>query len=299
MDVYEELIHERAEGRACALATIVNVVGSVPSYSCAKMLVREDGTIAGTIGGGAAEAMAIVTAREVLKSGKSEMLSLDLRENPRLDVGMVCGGRLDIFIEAIRPAAVLYIFGGGHIGLVTARLAQLIGLEVEVIDDRPEFANAERFPMARAVHAGAFETVTAGLKPDVRSMIVIASRCHELDAKALLWAVGTPAGYIGMIGSKRKVLTIHRKLSAEGVTDARFARVNAPLGLPIGGNTPEEIAISIIAELIAHRNDAEAVRPLRRVMADIVGAHTPAEPADGEPVGGEPAREHSEQRHAA
>ncbi|MGQ9369440.1 XdhC family protein [Azospirillum sp. ST 5-10] len=271
MDVYEELIRERSEGRSCALATIVNVVGSTPSYSCAKMLVREDGSIVGTVGGGAAEGYAIAAARDVLASGRSQMLSLNLHENPLMDTGMVCGGRLDIFVEAIRPAAVAYIFGAGHIGVVTARLARMIGLEVEVIDDRPEFANRDRCPDAREVHAGELAAITGGLRPDARSLIVIATRSHAFDADVLAWALGTPAGYIGMIGSKRKILTVFNKLRAEGVAAERFARVHAPLGLPIGADTPEEIAVAIAAEMIAHLRDAEAVRPLMRSMADCVG----------------------------
>ncbi len=251
MDVYEELIRERNEGRACALATIVAAVGSIPSYQTAKMLVREDGTIVGTIGGGVPEAEVIEEAKEVLTSGKPKMVSFKLHGNPQLDTGMVCGGSLDVFIEPIVPTPAVYLFGAGHMGVMTARAARLAGLEVEVIDDRPEFASAERFPDARAVHAEDFGLAMTRLKPNRRSLIFIATRCHEIDSFILRWAVGTPASYIGMIGSKRKVSTVFKELRAQGIAQEQFARVHAPVGLDIGATTPEEIAIAVVAEMIA------------------------------------------------
>ncbi|CAH2603846.1 Xanthine dehydrogenase [Rhodovastum atsumiense] len=275
MDVYEQLIHERAEGRSCALATIVNVVGSIPSYTCAKMLVREDGTIVGTIGGGAAEGRAIAIAREVLETGRPQMISFNLHENPVLDIGMVCGGSLDIFVEAIRPSPTAYIFGGGHIGFIMARLARLVGFEVVVIDDRPEFANRDRFPEVQAVHAGDLAASMEQLRPNRSSLIFIATRGHGLDGQALAWALGTSAGYIGMIGSKRKVITIGKRLMAQGIPAEQFRRVQAPVGLDIGADTPEEIAIAVIAEMIANIRKSEGARPLVRTMADLM-ARVPA-----------------------
>lgn len=283
MDVYEALIQERNAGRACALATIVNVVGSVPSYATAKLLLKEDGSIVGTVGGGAAEAAVMTAAQEVLATGKPQLVSFDLHENPRMDIGMVCGGTFDLFIEAIRPTPVAYIFGAGHIGALTARAAALARIEVEVIDDRPEFACRERFPDARAIHAEDFATAMAKLQPDHRALVFIATRGHEYDAQALRWAVDTPAGYIGMIGSKRKILTIYRKLKADGVTDAQLARVHAPVGLNIGAGNPEEIAIAVVAEMIACIRETEVARSLMnnmRDLADKAGLNAPP-PADG------------------
>lgn len=283
MDVYEELIRERNAGRECALATIVNVVGSVPSYATAKLLLREDGTIVGTVGGGAAEAAVIKAAKEVLASGKPQMVSFDLHENPRMDIGMVCGGTFDLFIEAIRPTPVAYIFGAGHVGALTARAAALARIEVEVIDDRAEFACEERFPNARAIHAEDFGTAMAKLKPDHRALIFIAARGHEYDARVLRWAVDTPASYIGMIGSKRKVLTIYRKLKADGVTEEQFGRVHAPVGLNIGAGNPEEIAIAVVAEMIACIRGTAVARSLMnniRDLAEAAGLNAPP-PADG------------------
>jgi xanthine dehydrogenase accessory factor len=274
MDVYEELIRERDAGRSCALAVIVNAVGSIPSYATAKMLVREDGSIVGTIGGGAAEAAVIAEAKEVLSSGKPKMVSYDLHQNPRMDIGMVCGGSLNVFIEAIQPAPVAYVFGAGHVGALVAKAARLARIDVEVIDDRPEFANRERFPEARAIHAGDVEAAYATLKPNDRSLVFIATRGHASDARALRWAVETPAAYIGMIGSRRKVQFVHNKLKLEGVSDEQFARVHAPVGLNIGATTPEEIAIAVVAEMIATVRGVAAARPLMSTMcetADAVG----------------------------
>jgi xanthine dehydrogenase accessory factor len=269
MDVYEELVRERSEGRSCALATIVNAVGSIPSYATAKMLVREDGTIVGTIGGGGAEGDVIEEAKGVIATGKPKMVSFKLHGNPKLDTGMVCGGNLDVFIEPIVPTPVLYLFGAGHVGAVTARMARLAGLEVEVIDDRPEFASKERFPDARAVHAEDFGLAMTRLRPNCRSLIFIATRCHELDGFVLRWAVGTPASYIGMIGSKRKVITVFKELTAQGVATEQFDRVHAPVGLDINATTPEEIAIAVVAEMVACIRNAAAARPLMRNMLEV------------------------------
>ncbi|WP_237152910.1 XdhC family protein [Oryzibacter oryziterrae] len=266
MDVYEALIEERKAGRASALATIVNVVGSIPGSATAKMLVREDGSIVGTVGGGPAEAEVMLRAREVIESGKPQMISFKLRENPDFDMGMVCGGSLDIYVEAIVPKPVVYVFGGGHVGYVTERAARLAGFDVVVADDRQAFANRERFPDAVDVLSSSFASIMERLTPNSRALIFIASRCHELDAEILKWAVHTPAGYIGMIGSKRKVVTVFNTLTADGVAPDRFDRVRAPVGLDIGADTPEEIAFSVVSEMIAHIRRADAALPLSRSM---------------------------------
>jgi len=272
MDVYEELVREREAGRSCALAVIVNATGSIPSYETAKMLVREDGSIVGTIGGGAGEAVVIREAKDVLVSGRPKLVSFDLHENPRMDLGMVCGGSLNVFIEAIIPPPVAYLFGAGHVGRLVAQAAKIARFEVEVIDDRPEFANEDRFPDARAIHAGETEASLKALKPNRHSLIFIATRGHVFDALALRWAVETPAAYIGMIGSKRKVKFVYDKLKLDGVTDEQFARVNAPVGLDIGAVTPEEIAISVVAEMIATMRKSSAARPATRNMREVVAA---------------------------
>jgi xanthine dehydrogenase accessory factor len=282
MDVFKELIKEREEGRPCALATIVNAQGSIPASNTAKMLVREDGTIAGTVGGGLAEGKVITEALAIMKAGKPRMISFNLHDNPLLDSGMICGGSLDVFVEPYLPAISLYLFGGGHVGLVTAEFAHRIGYEVEIIDDRPEFANTERFPWARKVHAGPWSKMMAGLRPDSRSLIFIATHGHVFDAEVLTWAVTTSAGYIGMIGSKRKIQTVRSKLVAAGTPATRLDRVHAPVGLDIGADTPEEIAVSVLGEMIAHVRGGRALETASRTLADLARPPSPATIEDRE-----------------
>ena len=260
MDIYEQIVKLRSEGRRGAVATIVNVRGSVPSFETAKMLIRDDGSIIGTVGGGCVEAEVWQAAREVMESEKPRTLTFNLNQNPKYDTGLVCGGTLDIFIEPVLPPALLYIFGAGHVALSLYQAAKKAGFDVNVIDDRESYANRERFPEAREVVAEDFEQVMARLCPSETSYIVIVTRGHRDDMRVLRWAVQTQARYIGMIGSKRKTITIFRELVKEGLSQNLFERVHAPVGLDIGAITPEEIAVAITAELIATRRCVE--RPL-------------------------------------
>src|SRR5438309_2221294 len=260
MDIYEEIVKLRKEGRRGAVATIVNVRGSIPSFKTAKMLIRDDGSIAGTIGGGCVEADVWRAAREVMENEKPRTLTFNLNEDPRYDTGLVCGGTLDIFIEPVLPPASLYIFGAGHVALSLYNTAKDAGFDVNVIDDRESYANRERFPNAKEVMAEDFDHAMARLTPNETSYIVIVTRGHHDDMRVLRWAVQTQARYIGMIGSKRKTIAIFRELVKEGIPEQRFERVHAPVGLDIGAITPEEIAVAITAELIAARRRVE--RPL-------------------------------------
>ncbi len=261
MDIYEEIVKLRREGRRGALAIIVNVRGSIPSFETAKMLVRDDGSICGTIGGGCVEAEVWQAAREVMESEKPRTLTFNLNQDPKYDTGLVCGGTLDIFIEPVLPPAELYIFGAGHVAINLYRVAKDTGFDVTIVDDRETYANRERFPEALAVHAEEFEKAMAKLSPSESSYIVIATRGHRDDMRVLRWAVQTSARYIGMIGSKRKTIAIFRELTREGLSPDLFNRVHAPVGLDIGAVTPEEIAVSITAELIAIRRHAERELP--------------------------------------
>src|SRR5437016_5788253 len=156
MDIFEEIVELRRAGRCGALATIVHARGSIPSFESAKMLVRDDGTITGTIGGGCVEAEVWQAAREVMTEEKPRSLTFNLNHNPKYDSGLVCGGTLEIYIEPIIPPPVLYLFGAGHVAFNLYRVARLAGFEVVIIDDRDAYANAERFPDARAIHAEDF-----------------------------------------------------------------------------------------------------------------------------------------------
>ena len=261
MDIYEEIVKLRHDGRRGAVATIVNVRGSIPSFKTAKMLVRDDGSIVGTIGGGCVEAEVWQAAREVMESEKPRTLTFNLNQDPKYDTGLVCGGTLEIFVEPVLPPAPLYIFGAGHVAFNLYRVAQIAGFEVTVVDDREGYANCERFPEAKEVVAADFEQAIAKLSPAESSYIVITTRGHRDDMRVLRWAVQTQARYIGMIGSKRKTIEIFRQLTEEGLSPQLFERVHAPVGLDIGAGTPEEIAVAITAELIAVRRQVERAMP--------------------------------------
>src|SRR5664279_3984769 len=260
MDIYEQIVQLHREGRRGAVATIVNVRGSIPSFRTAKMLVRDDGSIAGTIGGGCVESEVWQAAREVMVSEKPRTLTFDLNQDPKYDTGLVCGGTLDIFIEPVLPPPVLYIFGAGHVGYELYKAAGRAAFDVIVTDDRDAYANRERFPEARDVIAEDFDKALSGMSLNEASYIVIVTRGHRDDMRVLRWAVQTQAKYIGMVGSKRKAITVFRELVKEGLKPELFERVHSPVGLDIGAITPEEIAISIVAELIGIRRGAE--RPL-------------------------------------
>lgn len=261
MDIYEEIVKLRREGRRGAVATIVNVRGSIPSFRTAKMLVRDDGSISGTIGGGCVEADVWQAAREVMEQEKPRTLTFNLNQDPKYDTGLVCGGTLEVYVEPVLPPALLYIFGAGHVSVNLYKTAHAAGFDVVVIDDREAYANRERFPEAREVIAEDFDQAMAKITPTESSYVVIVTRGHRDDMRVLRWAVTTPARYIGMIGSKRKVMMTYRELLNRGVPAHLFDRVHAPVGLDIGAITPEEIAIAITAELIANRRNSESRLP--------------------------------------
>ena len=260
MDLYQSIVALRREGRKGALATIVNVRGSIPSFETAKMLVRDDGSIVGTIGGGCVEADVWQAAREVMEKERPRTLTFNLNQNPKDDTGLVCGGTLEVFIEPILPIASLYILGAGHVAHSVHKVARLAGFETVIIDDREAYANRERFPDAREVIAEDFERAMAKVDPDENSYVVIVTRGHRDDMRCLRWAVDTRARYIGMIGSKRKVISVYNELEKDGVPREKLERVNAPIGLEIGAITPEEIAVAIVAEMIAVRRRIDADR---------------------------------------
>jgi xanthine dehydrogenase accessory factor len=258
MDIYEQIVQLRREGRRGAVATITNARGSIPSFQTAKMLVRDDGSIAGTIGGGCVEAEVWQAAREVMEEEKPRSLTFNLNNNPKYDTGLVCGGTLEIFIEPVLPPALLYIFGAGHVAYNLYKIATIAGFEVVVIDDRESYANRERFPDAREVIAEDFDAVTARLLVPESSYIVIVTRGHRDDMRVLRWAIDANARYLGMIGSKRKTISIYKELEKEGIPGEKFANVHAPVGIEIGAVTPEEIAVAIVAEMIAERRHASS-----------------------------------------
>lgn len=256
MDIYEQIVELRRQGRKGAVATITTARGSIPSFRTAKMLVRDDGSIAGTIGGGCVEAEVWQAAREVMEEEKPRTLTFNLNNNPKYDTGLVCGGTLEVFVEPILPPALLYIFGAGHVAYNLYKVAEIADFEVTVIDDRESYANRERFPDAREVIAEDFEQVAQRLHVPESAYVVIVTRGHRDDMKVLRWAVNLNLRYLGMIGSRRKTIAIYKELEQEGIPAEKFEGVHAPVGLEIGAVTPEEIAVAIVAEMIAVRRRA-------------------------------------------
>src|SRR5215831_13006408 len=234
MDIYEQIVELRRQGRRGAVATITTARGSIPSFQTAKMLVRDDGSISGTIGGGCVEADVWQAAREVMESEKPRTLKFDLNQDPKYDTGLVCGGTLEVFVEPVLPPSLLYLFGAGHVAFSLCRTASSAGFDLIVIDDRSSYATKERFPDAREVHALDFDQAMQKLDPNESSYIAIVTRGHRDDMRILRWAVQTRARYIGMIGSKRKVIEISKTLQKEGIAPHLFERVHAPIGLDIG-----------------------------------------------------------------
>ena len=247
-DIFEEIIKIKAEGEGAALVTVISTSGSTPRKEGAKMLVRYDGSIVGTIGGGKIEKQVIEEALEVIRKGSSKRINFSLKEGDEL--GMICGGDTELFIEPIISKSAMYIFGGGHIALTLVKVASLLDFKVIVIDDRHEFADAHRFPEAESTLVEDFSKAFKKLKVDKASYIVIVTHGHKGDEIVLEGALATEAKYIGMVGSKTKNKTIFSHLLSKGVSQEQLDRIHAPIGLKINAQTPEEIAISIMAEII-------------------------------------------------
>jgi xanthine dehydrogenase accessory factor len=261
MDIFAEIARLRKEGRKAALATIIQVQGSIPSYESSKILIRDDGSILGTVGGGCVEAEVWSVAQEVMRQEKPRRLHFNLNSQPEYDNGLICGGSLDIFVEPILATPTLYLFGGGHVSLYVSKVASVAGFDVVVIDDREPFASKERFPDASETYAGTWEEIFPKLRINDHSYLVLVTRGHKGDLTCLRWALTTPARYIGMIGSKRKFIEIRKVLEGEGVSPEKLERVHSPVGLDIGALTPEEIAVAIVAEMIAVRRNAVPSAP--------------------------------------
>src|SRR5579862_8675706 len=229
MDIYAEIAKLRKEGRKAALATIIQVQGSIPSYESSKILVRDDGTIVGTVGGGCVEAEVWAVAQDVMREEKPRRLHFNLNSNPEYDNGLICGGSLDIFIEPILATPTALIMGGGHVGLHVAKIAKIAGFDVAVADDRDAFANQQRFPEAGKIYAGPWEELFPALDVNSHTFLVLVTRGHKGDLDCLRWALTTEARYIGMIGSKRKFIEIGKVLEREGIPAGLLERVYSPV----------------------------------------------------------------------
>jgi xanthine dehydrogenase accessory factor len=251
----EKLRGYLAEGRSFVVATVITTRGSTPRKVGSKMIVQPDGAIDFTVGGGPFEALVIEDAKTALASGESSVKAYKFLPVGENATGMTCGGEVEVFLEVHRRAPRAVIFGGGHVGLPLARLAKSCGFRVAVIDDRAEFASAERFPGADEVVHAAGGYVRCDFPVEEDDYVVVVTRCHQTDETCLRHVLDDdryPA-YLGLVASRRKARVLLATLAGDGYPRERLEEVHSPVGLDIGAETPEEIAVSIVGEIIACR----------------------------------------------
>jgi xanthine dehydrogenase accessory factor len=251
--VFAEVAAALKRGEEAALVTIVSASGSTPQRVGAKMVVFADGRTVGTIGGGCYENDAFWKAREVLRTHEPRVVRYELTDDFAEESGLICGGQMEVYIEPVEPAPRLYVIGAGHVGLHLARLAQGTGFSVHVLDDREKFASRARFPEADEVTVEDIPTWLHQAAFPANAYAVIVTRGHRHDLEALRALAARDLRYVGLIGSRAKVKRIYDALLEEAMPPECLARVHAPIGLDIGAVSPEEIAVSILAELIAVR----------------------------------------------
>lgn len=249
---YDQISILLSQGKSAALCTVLETHGSVPRHAGSKMLVLEDGSFSGTVGGGMLESRVLAAAREVILSGKAQLLSYSLVDLARGDPG-VCGGQVQVFVEPLWPAPTLVVIGGGHVGKALASLAKWLGFRVAVSDDRPEFCNPQAIPDGQEFYPLAMAELPKQLRINQHTWLVLTTRGSQVDVAGLPALLKTPAAYIGVIGSRRRWAETVKGLQAAGVSPQELARIHSPVGLPIQAETPEEIALSIMAQIIALR----------------------------------------------
>ena len=252
MSIYERMAELERSGGLAALATVIRVQGSVPRHVGSKMLVFPDGRIEGTVGGGEMERRVIGAALEVLARGEPRILQYTLSDPQEGDPG-VCGGEVEVFVEPLRSRPTLVVVGGGHVGKAVAHLAHWLGFRVVVSDDRPEFARAEAVPEAEVYLLCPLAELPQRLTIDDQTYLVLATRGVTVDAPGLPALLETPAAFIGAIGSRRRWETTAQQLKEMGVSEAEIGRITSPIGLELQAETPEEIAVSILAQIILLR----------------------------------------------
>ncbi len=257
-EVWQALSEVMTRGESAALATVVRTTGSTPQQPGARLLLRADDSQIGTIGGGAIEQLVVEALRQALASGQSQLLVKDLAR----DLGMCCGGRMEIFVEALRAAPRLWLFGAGHVAQPTAALARSVGFEVSVVDEREEWNTPERFPNCTLVQRDPAEHMARTTFGD-GDWVLIATHDHQLDEAVLGRCLSQKPRYIGLVGSRRKVFRLIERIAAKIPGNiGPLERVYAPVGLDLGAVGPQEIAVSIVSELIAlkHGRDVPHLR---------------------------------------
>jgi xanthine dehydrogenase accessory factor len=263
-ELFREAVHCIETDVPAALVTVVGAQGSTPQRPGARMLVFADGAVKGTIGGGCVEAEMARRARFAIETGRPALTTYDLTPEQAGDEGLVCGGRMEVFIEPLEATPNLAILGGGHVARPLCTVASMAGFCVSVLDDRDKYATAARFPEAERVLVSGFESAASLLNLTPRSFVVVVTRGHRGDATALASCLSVKPRFLGLLGSKAKMVHVFEDLIQRGFSSEDLARVETPIGVEIGAETPEEIAVSIVARMIAARRGiaAEAIRAM-------------------------------------
>ncbi|HEV7500083.1 MAG TPA: XdhC/CoxI family protein [Vicinamibacteria bacterium] len=264
-DVFAAALQATQTGEKAALVTVTSTEGSTPQKAGAKMVVYADGRIVGTIGGGCVEAEMTWRARQAIEERRAQVASYELTADQAGEDGLICGGRMEVFIEPIEGTPTLCLFGAGHVAQPLARMAKAAGFRVEVADDRVKFANRERFPEADLVLVEEFPEAARRMTLGPNTYAVVVTRGHKGDEDALAACLGKGLRFLGLLASRPKFVHIAAALEERGILPEELARIHAPLGLQLGAVTPEEIAVSILAEMIAVRRGVAPadVRPLK------------------------------------
>ena len=254
IDIYDKINELRKQNKPAALVTVIATKGSTPRDRGTKMIVCSDGMVYGTIGGSAVEAMVIDAARACIHNGEYKKIWHNLHDQEKEDTGMICGGEMQFFIEPIAIPDHLIIFGGGHVALPLARFASQVGFSYTIVEDREEFADKNRFPEAKNIILAQADEIETKVKIESSDYIAIVTRSHEMDYRSLTSILNKKVKYLGLIASKVKKKQILEQLKNDGFVDEVINQIHSPIGLDISAQTPEEIAVSIVAEIIQVKN---------------------------------------------
>jgi xanthine dehydrogenase accessory factor len=254
--IYQAVAEAERENRLVVLCTVVRSQGSTPRRASSKMLVYPDGSLLGSVGGGEMESRVIAEARQALQDGRPRLVEYNMSDPSRGDPG-VCGGQMEIFVEPLIPKPTLVLVGAGHVGKAVVHLAGWLGFRVVVSDDRPEYCSPEAVPGADEYYPLPLAELAGHLAINPWTYFVLTTRGVDIDVPGLPSLLASPAAYIGVIGSRRRWATTRQQLLDAGITEEALGRVRSPMGLELHAETPEEIAISIMAEIIQvkHQND--------------------------------------------
>ena len=251
-NIYQALYELEKNNESAALCTVVVSQGSTPRHVGSKMLVYPDGKFIGTVGGGDLEHRVLDEAWMAIADGRPRILKYNMVDPSRGDPG-VCGGTVEVFVEPILPAPMVVVIGGGHVGKAIVHLAKWLGFRVAVSDDRPEFCNPEAVPGADVYYPVLMQDLPNQFKVTRQTYLAVTSRGSNVDAEGLPSLLETEAAYIGVIGSRRRWTTTVKALKQKGVAEEKIARVHSPMGLELNAETPEEIAVSVMAEILMIR----------------------------------------------